>query len=276
MPPGQLMMMGGYGMSELPAGGCAEDCKALFCPCYVFGKVVNRMHGGKGTVDCVACGSWAGCLLGMWAGTATGIQLLVQNVGGASQYGAYALYALYAAEYLYPYLQALYMYKSLKGIYHQAGGGDPQPGHETIEVDVPCHQWCRFVCCPCTYLGSVDAYVSAVNGTFSSTYVHLHQRNVCPIMCYNDYALEVRSRGNNYNNSYGTNNSMSTMDPTSSMLSAQQQPTSWDPAMMQQQQMFMPQQPPMMMPGYGNPYQAPMNMMMGQPQMNMMMGMRPY
>ena len=272
LPPQMGMMMGGGMMNnnnngnnvmmmELPSGGCAENCKSCFCPCYVFGKLVNRMHGNRNAVDVMACGSWAACLLMLWGGTATGVQILAAN-GGAATYGSYALYSCMYLEYLYPYLQALYMYKTLKGLYSVAGGNEPQLGQQPVEVDVPCRQWCTFCICPCCYLGSADAYVNLINGPYGSGAVQLRltQQNLCPLRCYSDYNVEVRQGINGMNI---TNNGGVMTDPNNLGMVNGMDPT--------QTMMGMPQQTMMGMPQMGMmPQQQTMMGMQGMPQMGMM------
>ena len=201
--PDQLSMGDGYdydnGGLELPSGSCGDQCKSCFCPCCVFGKVVGLMHGDtRGVMDKMACGTWAAFVLCLWGGTALGAQLLAAQVGsGAAQYSVYALYLLYYLEYMFPYLQAMNMYRSLKAIHTAAGGGDPQPGHASSEVRVSAGQWCSFLVCPCLYLGRVATYVDVMNGANSgaAAVLHLEQQTLCPFECHSDYVVEVVPRG---------------------------------------------------------------------------------
>ena len=238
--PYQMQMMGGGGYSddpnenldELPHGRCSEQCQSLFCPCYVFGRIVNRMHGGRGSVDMVACGSWAAFLLCCWGGTAAGAQLLAAQIGSGSsiaQYSAYALYTLFYLEYMYPYLQGMYMYKSLKGLYNVRRGQQLQAGDESVEISVPCHQWCTFACCPCSYLGSVERYVNAMNNPLdnnnSGTVLQLRRQNLCPFECQNDYKIVVRAlNGGGQAAHYNTQELTPNVDSLMQQQQQQQQP----------------------------------------------------
>jgi hypothetical protein len=152
------------------------------------------MRGNKGTVDWVACGSWAGFVILAWGGIATAVQMLAARTAeSGAGYGVYVLYIFYYVGYIVPYLQALYMYKSLKGVMLKAGGvGQPlQAGQDRLPVSVPCGQWCEFMLCPCTFLSSANAFVSAENEGGSSTYLHLDEQLMCPITCYTDYRVTV-------------------------------------------------------------------------------------
>jgi hypothetical protein len=227
--PYQMQMMGGddpnENLDELPHGRCSEQCQSLFCPCYVFGRIVNRMHGGRGSVDMVACGSWAAFLLCCWGGTATAAQLLAAQLGsGVAQYSSYALYTLFYLEYMYPYLQGMYMYKSLKGLYNVRRGQPLLAGDESVEISVPCHQWCTFACCPCSYLGSVERYVNAMNNPLdnnnSSTVLQLRRQNLCPFECQNDYKIVVRPL--NGGQAARSNNIQQELTPNADYLMQQQ------------------------------------------------------
>ena len=196
----------GMQMMELPPGRCSDMCQSFFCPCYVFGRLVNKMHGGRPSVDVVACGTWAAFVLLCWGGTAAAAQLLAAQVAGGAQYSVYAMYSLYYLEYMYPYMQAMYMYKSLKGVHNANGGQGLRDRDRSVEVSVPCSQWCTFMICPCVYLGRASTFVNMENNpqdTNRNVALHLEQRNLCPFEFYNDYEIEARAIGRQNNNMDG-------------------------------------------------------------------------
>jgi hypothetical protein len=184
---------------ELPPSGCGEACASCLCPCYVFGRLVNTLRRSNRSVNWVACGSWALFTLVIWGGVAGAVQIVVSRVlsnSNSAQYAIYGLYALYYFAYMYPYLQAMIMYRSLKAIHNT---GDPPPAQAVVEAAAePCHQWCVFMICPCSFLGSAETYVRNVQ-RHSSVYIHLDKDiAMCPLNCIADYGLEVRAKTDSY------------------------------------------------------------------------------
>ena len=182
-----------YYSYELPAGSCTGSCNACFCPCVVFGKVVEKMRTNRGTVDWTACISWALCTLLIWGGVSSATQVLIDKTSDQNlKYAVYGLYVFYYLGYMLPYMQALYMYKSLKGLMTTAGGQPLQVGQNPTTVTVPCSQFCSFLACPCFYLSRVDAFIDVENSSNSSTFVHLEETIICPFTLYNSYRVKVQ------------------------------------------------------------------------------------
>ena len=191
--PSALSMDNSYYSYELPGGSCTGSCCACFCPCLVFGKVVEKMRANRGAVDWTACISWALCTLLVWGGVSSATQVLIDKTSDQNlKYVVYGLYVFYYLGYMLPYMQALYMYKSLKGLMTTAGGQPLQVGQSPTTVTVPCSQFCSFLVCPCFYLSRVVAFIDIENSGNSSTFVRLEETIVCPFTCYNSYRMKVQ------------------------------------------------------------------------------------
>ena len=191
--PYPLTMDNSYYSYDLPAGSCTGSCNACFCPCLVFAKVVEKMRTNRGTVDWTACFSWLACTLLVWGGVSTLTQTLIEKTDDQNlKYALYGFYVFYYVGYMLPYMQALYMYKSLKGLMTTAAGQPLQVGQTPAAATVPCSQFCAFLMCPCFYLSRVDAFIDLENSSSSSTFVHLEETIVCPLTLYNSYRMKVQ------------------------------------------------------------------------------------
>jgi hypothetical protein len=180
-------------MSELPTGRCGELCESCVCPCYIFGKLISKLKLSElSTVDQTACVSWGLILLVFWGGIAAAVQIMIAqlDVSGSVQYAVYGLYVLYYIVYLFPFLQVLPLYRSLKWIH---GNGGAQPGMAVQEAPEACHQCCMFMICPCTFLASAHRFVDLTNGFYGNGTKIVMEKEVMACPCGGSANMQVIS-----------------------------------------------------------------------------------